>query len=374
MTLSTHSGRLERWLGRENCEAISLAMKDWYGPPIAVDGVPGHVMLHAGGNFTGEIRDGWEMSYLDRGEDLLKRLKRASRVASARSRNRLNAGFASLSDLISEATAGGKRQEVFYSKTGPLSAVGASSTLWLGAGQPVAGAIGSAAPGGRVLTSATTGALQFHNAVTGGDTQHIVSTQCLASITAMQLLLYDRLFDVAKTMNSTATEAVTGVPTRYTNTVAGSADYIGGNFLTMEIHTALPATAHNWTVCTYTDHTGAAQTLPSVAGVSGGIASRLDLPQTTFFAPLASGSQGIKALTQMQCSALVATGTVNFVIGHPLAWQPCPVANFICVVDGINTAFNLVRVFDNACLSHLDVTKSAGSQTNYTGSITMVAG
>ena len=69
MANSTHSGRLERWLGKDKLESLSASMADWYGPPIAVAGVPGSVFIHKGGDFRGEIRDGFEMSVLDRAAD-----------------------------------------------------------------------------------------------------------------------------------------------------------------------------------------------------------------------------------------------------------------------------------------------------------------
>ena len=112
---------------------------------------------------------------------------------------------------------------------------------------------------------------------------------------------------------STATEAVTGVPTRYQSTTPGAHDYAGNNFLMIECRTALPATAHNWTTCTYTDQDGnTGATLPSVTGNSSNIINRLDQPVGTWFCPLASGDSGIKNLTQMQCSASVASGAIDF--------------------------------------------------------------
>ena len=187
--------------------------------------------------------------------------------------------------------------------------------------------------------------------------------------------MYDRLTSVAKTMNSTATEAVTGVPTRYTNQTTTASDYIGGNFcFPMNPTTILAATAHNWTVCQYTDDAGnTANSFPSIAGVSGCVVGGVDLAAGSWFMPLASGDVGVKALTQMQCSALVATGTISFVVAHPIAFMPCHVANMICVVDGINTAFNLHFIFDHACLSFMEMPKPATTATTYSGMITAVA-
>lgn len=376
MTMHTNPQQLERWLGVDAVNQVSRAMRTWYGPPIALRGVPGKVYACAGGDFTGRIRAGYEASARDRFDEIARRLQRGLRVTARRHASgiQLNAGFASLSDLISEATVGAKRREFAFQKTGSTGVQAVTNSLWRAPGQPSAGAAGSAAPGGRALDDSIAGAFPFVNP-SGGDTQHFVAAFLFASSGGSTLLLYDRLFDVAKTMNSTATEAVTGVPTRYQNTAAGNPDYVGGNFLFVEVGgTPLAATAHNWTVCTYTDQAGAASTLPSLIGNSAAIVDRLDHPAGQWFAPLEAGDVGIKALTQMQASALVATGLINFVIGHPLAWMPCPQANLVCAVDGINTAFNLVRIFDDAALSFLEVTKPSATAANFGGSFTTVAG
>lgn len=374
---SAHSDKLERFLGKDEIDRISLAMSGdgrdaprWYGPPIGVGNVPGKVYATADGDFIGKIDCGDFTSLLERQwartERVLKRWERKQKL-------KLHTGFASLSDLISEATAGAKRRDFTFQKVGTTGVVNATNTLWYVGNRPSAGAAAAAAPGGTVPTDATAGAFPFTNP-SGGDTQHFVSGFPLASVAANTLLLYDRLFSVTKTMNSTATEAVTGVPTRYQSTTATDADYIGGNFLMVECRTVLPATAHNWTVCTYTDQANAASTLPSLTGNSSNIVNRLDQPAGQWFAPLEAGDSGIKALTQMQCSAAVATGAIDFTIGHPIAWMPCPVANMVCVADGINSAFNLARIFDDAALALLEVTKPATTATTYSGSFLSVAG
>lgn len=365
--LATHSGQLEEWLGKEALERVSTQMRNWHGPPIAMAGVPGKVFAYGGGDFRGRILTGKAASALCIAEDVWRRYKRVARAAGSR----LN-GFASFADLVSEATAGKSRTFTFQ-KTGPTGVANVTSTLWQSTGSPATGAAGSAAPGGRATDSTTTGGFPFTNP-TGGDTQHFVSGFALGTQAGNSLLLYDRIFDVAKTMASTATEAVTGVPTRYQSTTGTAADYAGGNFLFVEVQTVLPATAHNWTVVTYTDQGGSASTLPSLTGNSSAIVQRLDHPTNQFFAPLESGDTGIQTLTQMQCSASVATGAINFVIGHPIAWMAVPIANMICAVDGVFTAFNLVRVFDSACLAFLEVVKPTATATTYTGTFQTVAG
>lgn len=317
-------------------------MRGWYGPPIAIGNVPGGVYAVKGGDFMGRITGG--------------------------------AGFTSLSDLIAERTAGKGRRFAFL-KSGPSGVVNSSSSLIQLGPSPAAAANASAAPGGDIPVDSTTGFHEFNNPA-AGDTQHATTGYSLSSIASQTVLMFDCLFRVNKTMDSTVAEAVTGVPTRYQSTTATDPDYIGGNFLFVQVGlTALAATAHNWTVCTYTDQANAASTLPSLTGIASAIVHRLDHPAGQWFAPLATGDTGIKALTQMQASAAVATGVINFVVGHPIAWFPHgSVANQMMVQDGINSAFNLERIFDDAALALMQVNVAAAAATTYNISMITVAG
>lgn len=371
--MHTHSGRLERWLGPDVVAGLSQSMRDWYGPPIPVQGVPGGILVHAGGDFTGVIHGGREACVQQRASEILQR-ERKRRIARASVINKQHGGFSSLSDLIAEASAG-KQRDFFFQKVGVTGVAAATNTLWYAGNQPAAGAAAAAAPGGTAPDDSTTGAFPFTNP-TGGDTQHIVSATVMSSqANGPQVLLYDRLFSVTKTMSSSGTESVTGVPTRYQSTTSTAADYAGGNFLMVECRTALSATAHNWTTCLYTDQDGnTGATLPSVTGNSSNIQYRLDQPTSTWFCPLASGDTGIKALTQMQCSSAALTGAIDFTIGHPIAWMPCPSANIAYLSDYINTTFNLARIFDDACLALLEALKPGTAATTYTGQFTTVAG
>jgi len=368
----THSQRLENYLGADVVSDLSAAMRDWYGPPIAVGNIPGaRIMAHAGGDFTGRMVGGQFANALDYQVD---RLKLLSRRLQRRQAGKLNAGFASLSDLISEITVGGKRREFSFAKSGSTGVLGSTNSLWGVGTQPAAGANGAAAPGGTAHDDSNTGAFAFANP-TSGDTQHLLSGAFYGSVGTNCLMMYDRLFSVLKAPSSSATQAVTGVPTRYQSTTTGAADSAEGNFLFMEATGALAAVAHNWTVCQYTDQAGnATATLPSVTGNSGNIAHRLDMPAGSWFAPLASGDTGIQALTQMQCSAATVTGNLNFVIGHPLAWIPVSLAHQIVILDAINSAFSLPRIFDDACIAFLEVNKGASTATNYSGTFVTGAG
>lgn len=384
----THSQRLEKWLGTETITRLSDQFKDFYYP-IRVNGVPGEVYIMPGGDFAGEIQVGFyankKESFNSVCKNLLKKAKQQAKkekaldtlinIIKAEDHRIFSVGaFASVDAVISAVT-GGKGQQLIFSKTGvAANAIGNSNDLWTRAGQPAAGAAASAAPGGTVPTSSTTGALGYKN-LGAANSGHYLNWALTASVVNNSLLLYDRIFAVAKTMNSNVTEAVTGVPTRYQSGTASAVDYIGGNFcFPSNPTTVLAATAHNWTVCQYTDQDSTTgNSFTSTAGVSACVVGGIDLAVGSWFLPLAAGDIGVKALTQMQCSAAVATGTIDFVIGHPIAVNACPVANISVLDDGLYTSLNLMHIEDNACLSFIELVKPATTATNYSGIVRAVS-
>lgn len=366
-TEPTHAGRLERWLGAEEVARTSVAFRHWYGPPVALGSVPGNVFVTAGGEFVGRIAVGDELTQLDLIEAVVRKHERKRFLRYVLSSRQLGA-FTSLSDLLADYS-GGKGQQLVWSKTGvAANAIGNSNELWTRAGQPGAGAAGAAAPGGTATTNSTAGNFGYKNPVNANTGHHLGGF-----FTADRLgnfLLIDQLLRVAKTMNSTATEAVTGVFTRYQSQTVTAADFIGGNFcFPADPTTVLPATAHNWTVCQYTDDAGnATQSFPSIAGVSACVVGGIDLLAGSWFMPLAAGDVGVKALTQMQCSALVATGTIDFVVAHPLGMYSNAVINLTVLVDTLTTAIDqLTNIYDNACLTFLDILKPATNATIASG-------
>lgn len=363
---SVHSQRLERWLGTERIEHISRSMKGWYGPPIHLLDCPGSVRVCSDGDFIGPFERGYFMSALD---SLQAALIRAGRAPHGQ----LNTGFTSISDALARASGGfSQRPAGMFNTVGPTGVVGVTSSLHKLGPQPVAGVAAAAAPGGTAFVDTDTGGMQFANPVAG--TLRLVGADVSCSIINNTLLLYDRIFGVLTAMNSTATQAVTGVPTRYQSATSTAEDYAGGNFLFVEVGlTALAATAHNWTVCTYLDQAAGASTLPSLVGNASAITHRLDHPVQQWFAPLASGDTGIKALTQMQCSALVATGLINFVIGHPLGFMSFPVINSMMPFDWLTNRNQAPCIFPDAYLAFLEIMKPATTATTYTGIIHAVS-
>lgn len=373
--LSTHSGRLERWLGADKIAQLSHSFRhgggpgqSWYGPPVNLADVPGSVWIGGDGDFVGDLGRGFFASAADSFQDHIRRLWHEAGKPLYLREPQLNAGFADLADAITRARTG-YRQTIRIGVIGKTTNA-ASCDCW-GRNNvfSVQGLIGSAAPGGRAPTSITTGALSFSNPNTG--TLHLAGADIGDDTINGSYIIYDRIFDVAKTMNSTATEAVTGLPTRYQSATASADDYAGGNFLFMAVFSTLAATAHNWTVCQYTDEAGnAGATLPLVAGASGQGVDSLDMPTGTWFAPLAIGDIGVKALTQMQCDALVATGTLNFVMGHPIGVLCFPQIPGIIPFDWLTVRSLAPRIFNDAALSFIK-TGGIGTDT-IDGTLTLV--
>jgi len=370
------SGKLERWLGG-NAEHISRCMNNpaakWYGPHIYVGSMPRGSAVYAtrDGDFVGRLNGGDFVSMfeyqVDRAKQYLKRL--------ARSQGHSLKAIADFDALIAAATTPGQRREFFWQKAGVTSVINGTTSLFGVGAHPAAGANAANAPGGAAPTgSGTTGCIPF--AAPGGAlTTHITGLFGTGSVGQNSMLLYDRIFHVNKTMNSTTNESVTGVPTRYQSTTAGAADSAEGNFLMIEVGgTALAATAHNWNAL-YRDQAGNdAQTLPQVTGNSAAIVRRLDQPLGQWFCPLGSGDTGIADLNEIDCSATVATGVINFVIGHPLGWIPLGLANALTVMDGVNSINSLVRIFDDAALALLQPLSVATTATAYNAHVIALAG
>ena len=360
---STHSHRLERWLGSELAEGIAWKTHGWYGPPIPLAGVPGRVFVTGAGDYVGPIKGGYFASLADYGAD---RYKRVMREWSRRQQYQFNTGFASLSDLITEATTGGKSQWLMYQKTGVAGPAATSSAfLWAQGAMPSAGANAGAAAGGTVPDNTTIGG--FKQTDPGGsDTLHLTTWTGLPATAVSSLMLFDYIFGVNNSLNSTNT-AITGVPTRYQTTTAA------GSFVSARVTTVLSSTATNLTV-TYMDQDGnTAEAAAAVAARVSSAVQTIPLTQPLWFIPLNTGDTGLRKITNVQSSG-ANTGVVDWTIGHPLAILPQPQVNVSYILDGINSAFNLIQVQTDACLALLEYFKSATGAATYNGMIQLVSG
>lgn len=356
-----HAERLSRWLGDE-AENISKSMVDWYGGPVPLAMPGGKVFAMPGGDFAGQFQAGGFASYRDASLEAVKRaLKRAARASLSTA----PMGFSSLSDLISEATTGGKRQERYLSKTGTLATSGAYGSLWNVGAFPAAGGTPSAIAAGAVPTNSTVGSWLQANAA-GGDTLHFVSGMIMGSAAPNTLLVYDRLWHGSAVLHTTTgNQAVSGTPDRYTTTE--SVD----NFCFLEVYGgSLGSTAHNATI-TYVDDAGnTAEAGSAQAVTASSVVTRI--PFANWFYILNAGDRGCRNVTNIAFSA-VSSGTSNIVVGRPMFFLPCPTAGIMVPIDGINSMFNLIRIKDNACLAFIEM-KNVATATTYTGSVIMVSG
>lgn len=394
---ATHSDKLESWLGADVVANISANFRNFYYP-VALHGVPGKVYVMPGGDFAGEIKTGFHFTKEDGAAAVLKKLKYAAEqkvrqnralgvlldLIKAGDKRMLSVGAFNSVDAVVAAYTGAKGQQIVFNKTGtaPTAILGAMD-MWTKAGYPAAGAAAAAAPGGTVPTSASTGAIALRNIGSAGN-MHYLNWSLAASVINNSLLLYDRIFAVAagNALTTGAEIAVTGVPTRYQNATPGDLSYIGGNFAfpsNSSPTVALAATAHNWDAgggagvgMRYTDEGGNATNMPLIAGISACAGAQIDLVLGSWFAPLAAGDVGVQNLINMSASAAVATGAVDWVIGHPIAINCCPVANVACLDDGLYTSMNLAHIEDSACLGFIELPKPATTATLYNGLLRVV--
>lgn len=368
--MHTHSGRLERWLGRDVVENLSASMRNWYGPPIAIANVPGVVYAARGGDFVGPIRGGHFANLYDFAA------QRARRIARHTLRTRhgvLFAGFSSLSDLIAEATTGGKSQHLPFVIAGAAGVAARSNSTWGVGSWPPIGAAGGATGTGAACTRATTGALQQQNAA-GGDQLHITTITLQSSVAGQILQLYDRLWHMTHTMTVDPRSCdAANPPTRYQTAALAPGNYFSGH-----VTTVLPAATPTITI-DYVDQDGNNVTSPALSTIASAAAvNTIPFTAPNWFVPLAATDTGLRSLQNsanaINLSAAMASGVVTWHIGHALAFIPIGAANMPVILDGINSAFNLERVYDDACLSFKEICKSATTATNHWGSIRMVSG
>jgi hypothetical protein len=116
-----------------------------------------------------------------------------------------------------------------------------------------------------------------------------------------------------------------------------------------------------------------AEAAAAVAARVSAAVQTIPLTQPLWFIPLNAGDTGARKITNVQSSG-ANTGVVDWIIGHPLAILPQPQVNVPFILDGINSAFNLVQIQTDACLALLEYFKSATGAATYNGMIQVVSG
>lgn len=343
--------------------SISDSMRNWYGPPIRVGNVPGMLYATKGGDFCGKFKGGHYSNLFDYAQH---------KISKALRTYKLRTGFSSLSDVIAEASAG-KKQCLFFQKAGTAGVVGRGSTLWNVGSYPAAGGSGGTTGTGRACTRTTTGALGQANAQ-GSDTLHFLNCIASASVAGQLGLLYDRIWDMTHTMTVDPRSVdAANQPTRYQ-----SAALAAGNFLSGEVTTVLPA-ATPTIAFKYVDQDGNLETGAALSTIASAAAvNTVPFTAPNWFYPLNAGDTGLRYLqndaSAIDLSAAMASGVCNWFIGHPLVFIPIPAANIPIALDGVNAYISLERIYDDACLSLMEVVKSATTATTWTVNLNLLAG
>ena len=267
--------------------------------------------------------------------------------------------FADFNDLVASMSTSSLRQDLTFTQPGTTAVIGRGLSLWNTSGRPAAGSAPSGLAG-NALDRTNTGALGQANPA-GADTLHSVAVPAVLATAIPQLLiLYDRIMHWRPTTTSGA-QTLTGTPGRYQTTALAT-----GNFMFAEIATVLPATAHTPTY-TYTDESGNTGATVSPAGISSGAANTTD--HAGWFITPASGDKGARNITAYNVGTTLASGAINVVLGHPIAYMPIMVANAPYAFDMVNSVMGMAEILTDACLNHIAY-PGVTTATTYTGTHT----
>jgi len=278
----------------------------------------------------------------------------------------LQCGFTTYDDLIAETSNAGKMYRVHWSK-GATTAPVASNwyDLWPVGGTPVAGTYPGAARVATQWSDTSTGAMWCHGNVST-DTKHVLYGYGLSSAAQPTLLfVYDRVLTYEACAFSTSNQTMT-------NGVAAQR-YISAGQPALKVmttcQTALGATASTFTQLRYTDQDGnTLQSIPttapnnvivSAAAPTATLGARIVHPSASGatltagpFMQLAAGDGGVRLINDFTCSG-ANTGTLAFVLMHPIAWFPLTgTAGVPVMLDFVMQLAGLERIYDGACLAH----------------------
>ena len=256
------------------------------------------------------------------------------------------AAIADLSDLINLSTGGGAAaaQANFFFKSARIAGAAATAniagrpcSLWRYDGTPSAGAVPGAVA---APTNATAGALPFTSP--GGGRESWLVQAWATGLVAGTLILYDRLLHIGGLSGTTITaQPVGGTLTRNTGGV--------GNFIMVEIYTAIGATARTVTAI-YDDTTPASSTTTAVAMGGTGFQEAT----RAILLPLASGDTGVTAVTSVTISATTGTaGNFGVTVGKPLAYIGLGAPGAPGWRDFVTGMPGIPNVESGACLSLL---------------------
>jgi hypothetical protein len=272
-------------------------------------------------------------------------------------------GFNGYDDFINEALTFGKVLDWDFYKIAAQatqSVAGTWSTLWKATGSPGAGTDPATTPGTAYTNDA--GAINWANQTP--DQKYLMVLDLMATADC-NIMVYDRLVGVSGISFATTgskTISSTALP-RYAGNGPSSVVQAW-----VEVTTATTTTAPVCHLLSYTDG----------AGTAGKVGTNVSFPAaatvigTAIRLPEVAGSQGVQAISTINCDTAGATGIVTVVLLRRLAFIPLKANQG----NKINLWLDFpppIRVFDGASLGMMMQTGAAVTPT-ISGSLTLAYG
>ena len=224
-------------------------------------------------------------------------------------------------DGIISSRAGGKANDIAFSKSSATTVANAWHSLFAIGGFPAAGTFTNI-PNGAVMTRASTGALSTGlTNPSGGDKKYLLTFGYTAAQQIQMGILADLLVAAGNIQSNvnTAQTVTTAALTRYTSGA--------GVLMTLEVTTVQGATAQNVTV-SYTNQAGTAgQSTGAQAMTASAAVGRLQPLTIGPFFPLQSGDYGVQTTASVTFSAANTGGVTALELYYPLCFVPGVNAN-----------------------------------------------
>lgn len=263
-------------------------------------------------------------------------------------------GFNSYDEILTGFTDGQRYQKLWFQKTLPSTTVTLiPHTMWKATGIPAAGTDATTgAANGRVLTSASTGAMPYNDA-TAGRSMFMLGAGALAytNITGTMVLI-DRISDVNLNYATVGTTTITGLD-------ASSRMSSRGAKLWIEVTSALGAAAATITV-NYTNQSGTPGRSCTVTGTASAVVGRSI--NGHIWQNLQAGDTGIQSI-QSYAIATGSTGTMNLCLVEPICYIPLYASPMWNDRDLIVEVPDLDVLPSSACISAILITNGAATPT-----------
>ena len=230
-------------------------------------------------------------------------------------------------DGVINARAGGKGEDITFTKLSVTGAANSWTSLFRGGGFPGVGTYTNI-PGGAVMLRSNVGALSLGLTNPAGTDLKYLLTIGLTSAAAQNFYILVDLLVAAGNILATTAAAQTvnsAALTRYIDAASGlyaGAGIGSGVLMTFEITTQMSATAHTITV-SYTNQAGtAAQSSGAQTGINAGIVGRLAPTDLGPYCPLAAGDFGVRSVQTVTIGTALVAGVYALNLYKPLAFLP----------------------------------------------------